>query len=250
MKKNRNLAIFLVFAALVQVYVIYHFYQKSEKADREAIIDLKSEGFQRLSEGKYESALTLFGRVLDIDDRDTSALMFRGLAYQGMKKYGEAEKDFLHVLDIDSKKIDAMVLLGNLYFEKGENQKALESYLKAESTDAGNHLVPIHKAAYYLKLRMPDEAITELEKVQRLNPEFEYLQEYFGEAYFLKNDFNTAKIYLENSVSKNPGNQRSLLMLGSIMARTGDKKEACSMFEQALNSGATSAADSLSKYCK
>ncbi len=250
MKKNRNLAIFLAFAALVQVYVIYHFYEKSEREDRDAIFNLRSEGFEKLSGGKYESAISLFSKILEIDDQDTSAWMFRGLAYQGLKKYAEAEKDISHVLQVDPKKTDAMVLLGNLYFEKGEHQKALESYLKAEKTDGQNPLVPIHKAAFFLKMKKPDDALIELEKVQKLKPEFEHLQDYFGEAYFIKGEFSAARIYLENSLNMNGNKPAPLLILGSINARTGNKKEACSNFEQALSSGATSAADSLTKYCK
>ena len=97
---------------------------------------------------------------------------------------------------------------------------------------------------------MPDEALTELEKIQKLKPGFEELQSYFGEAYFLKGDFPTAKIYLENALAKKSGDQKALMTLGSIQLQSGNKKEACSLFEQALKSGATSAADSLKKYCR
>lgn len=250
MKKNRNLATFLFIAALVQVYVIYHFYQKSVKEDQEAIVSLRSEGFDKLSDGKYQSAAAFFDKVLEIDDKDTSAWMLRGLSYQGMKKYAEAEKDFKRVLEIDPVKTDAFVLLGNLYFEQGDSKKALENYLKGEKTDPANPIVPIHKAAYYLKMKMPGEAVTELEKVQKLRPDFEELQSYFGEAYFLKGDFATAKIYIENALAKKSSDQKALITLGSIQLQSGNKKEACSLFEQALKSGATSAADSLKKYCE
>lgn len=250
MKKNRNLATFLFIAALVQIYVIYHFYQKSVKEDHEAVVSLRSEGFDKLSDGKYQSAVAFFDKVLEIEENDTSAWMLRGLSYQGLKKYKEAGENFMHVLEIDPNKTDAFVLLGNLYFEQGDPKKALESYMKGERSDPGNPIVPIHKAAYFLKMKMPDEALTELEKIQKLKPGFEELQSYFGEAYFLKGDFPTAKIYLENALAKKSGDQKALMTLGSIQLKSGNKKEACSLFEQALKSGATSAADSLKKYCR
>lgn len=250
MKKNKNLAIFLFFAALVQIYVIYHFYQKSVENDKKEVFILRSQAFEKLTTGAFDSAVKIYSAILEIDSKDSSAHLFRGLAYQGMKKYTDAESDFKKVLEEYPDKVDAIILMGNLYSEMGDDKKTVENYDKAEKIDPSNPLVPIYKAAFYLKSKDPDKAILELEKIQKLRPDFESLQTFYGEAYFQKGEFETAMIYLKTATEKNNADQKAWLVSGSILASKGDKEGACKAFEEAIRSNSISAADSLKKYCK
>ncbi|MCA0387825.1 MAG: tetratricopeptide repeat protein [Bacteroidetes bacterium] len=250
MKKNKNLAIFLFFAALVQIYVIYHYYEKGKENDRKEIFVLRSQAFEKLTTGYFDSAVKIYSKILDIDSKDSSAHLFRGLAYQGQKKYDEAIADFNEVLSEDPNKVDAIILLGNLYSEKGDDKKAIEHYLKAEKIEPGNPLVPVYKSAYFLKMKQPDEAITELEKIQKIKPDFESLQAFFGEAYFLKGEMKQAEIYLQNASQMSSATSKTWLMLGSVLQAKGDKKGGCDAFNEANRSNSKTAADSLKKYCE
>jgi len=211
---------------------------------------LRSQAFEKLTTGAFDSAVKIYNAILEIDSKDSSAHLFRGLAYQGMKKFPEAETDFKKVLEDYPDKVDAIILLGNLYSEMGDDKKTAENYDKAGKIDPSNPLVPIYKAAFYLKSKDPDRAIVELEKVQKLRPDFESLQTFFGEAYFQKGEFETAMIYLKTAVEKNNGDQKAWLVSGSILASNGDKAGACNAFEEAVRSNSISAADSLKKYCR
>ncbi|GAB1350108.1 hypothetical protein MASR1M107_23230 [Ignavibacteriales bacterium] len=250
MKKNKNLAIFLFFAAIVQIYVIYHFYQKGKEDDRKEIFVLRSQAFEKLTTGYFDSAVKIYSKILDIDSKDSSAHLFRGLAFQGLKKYEDAKNDFNQVLKEEPNKVDAIILLGNLHSEMGEDNKALEFYLKAEKIEPGNPLVPVYKAAYFLKMKQPDKAIKELEIVQKVKPDFESLQAFFGEAYFQKNELEQAKIYLQNASTLGSATTKTFLMLGSVLMANGDKAGGCEAFNKANRNSSTTAADSLKKYCE
>jgi tetratricopeptide (TPR) repeat protein len=182
MKKNKNLAIFLFFAALVQIYVFYSYYQKSKENDRREATRLSSDAFEKFSEGKFESAVLIYSKIIDIDSKDSSALLFRGLAYQGLQKYDESIADFETLIDYNPNKADDLNSL-------------------------------------------------------------------FGESYFYKGEFETAKKYLRLAIEKKEKRPKIYTMLGSILIREGNKGKGCEAFEEAIRRSSKTAADSLKKYC-
>ncbi|KAB2907320.1 MAG: hypothetical protein LC102_06685 [Ignavibacteriales bacterium] len=164
MKKNRKLAIFLIFAAVVQLVVIYTFYKKA-----------------RLNE----------------------------------------EKEFL------------------------KKQIELESKTKIETDKKG-----LKEAEALLKEGKTDLALNKLQEVQGRNPNIAGVAALLGQAYYMKNELSSAEIYLEKAVYLNDKKPTVYLMFGSIKAGKGEKERACAAFEEANALGETSAADSLSKYCR
>jgi lipoprotein NlpI len=84
-----------------------------------------------LSQRKEAEALPLIDKVLAKDGKNARALLARGLALDGLTKYGEAVGDFTKAIELDGGKTpEAYDLRGAAYFKLGDMDKALADFDK------------------------------------------------------------------------------------------------------------------------
>jgi len=153
---------------LGQVYTRVNMHKDSEETFRKAIaIDpVEPEAYDNLM-----SLLLYLGRPEDAakvaDDALVAGVSFDALPDIGWSYYqagqdGKAEAAYNRQLERDPAMFGPLRNLGILSYNKGEYEKALEYYDKAEKSGAENKTLPYLKALAYDKLGKKNEALNEL----------------------------------------------------------------------------------------
>ncbi len=75
--------------------------------------------------GSYEEAIAEYDKLLANNPTDFGTLYNRGRAYEELKKFDQAEADFLQVIKLDEKNQVARLSLSKLHYQKEQYPKAL-----------------------------------------------------------------------------------------------------------------------------
>jgi tetratricopeptide (TPR) repeat protein len=114
--------------------------------------------------GMYEEAIISTTKLLEFDDRDSSALDYRETAYLELKQYKNALEDLLRLEEIKTAKDYLYNDFGYCYQNLGDTIKALEYYSLANKMNP-NFLNPVFNSTMiYLKLNQLDDALIQIEK--------------------------------------------------------------------------------------
>lgn len=98
------------------------------------------------------------------------------------------------LLMTNPKNLDALIQLGNLYYDQGQHQQAVEWYGKALEIDPRNPNVRTDRGTSYWNLNRPDEAIAEFQKSLQVDPGHEQTLYNLGVVYLQgKNNIAEAK---------------------------------------------------------
>jgi len=109
-------------------------------------------GTEHLQQGRYDQAISLFNKVLEINPRYAEAYLNRGIAYRQKGQHDQAVSDYGMVLQIDPKDTRAFCNRGNVYIEKGQYDKAISDYNKALEINSKDAQVFYNRGvAYYFK---------------------------------------------------------------------------------------------------
>jgi len=82
----------------------------------------------------------------------------------------QTEASLRALLISNPKNLDALIQLGNLYYDQGQHQQAVEWYGKALAIDPKNVNVRTDRGASYWSLNQPDAAIAEFQKSLQVDP--------------------------------------------------------------------------------
>lgn len=155
----------------------------------------------------YINALPVYdGLIHKMTDQELNAnpqvLYFRGICYERIGKWDEAEADFKKVLSIDPNHADALNYLGYTWIEKGK-------YLST--------------------------SLEMIQKAVELSPNSGAIIDSLGWAYYKLGNLKKAKLNLEAAVELSPTSATIIDHLGDIYWVIGRKKEAMYQWERALN---------------
>ena len=84
----------------------------------------------------FNAAVNDFNKAVELNPRDAAAYNNLGNAYMNLKNYDAAQTALNKSLELNPKNAAAYVNFGYLYSDKGDTQRALESYSKARSSIA------------------------------------------------------------------------------------------------------------------
>ncbi|MHB8091469.1 MAG: tetratricopeptide repeat protein [Syntrophales bacterium] len=82
----------------------------------------------------------------------------------------QTEASLRALLMTNPKNLDALIELGNLYYDQGQHQQAVEWYGKALEIDPNNANVRTDRGSSYWSLNQPDKAIAEFQKSLQVDP--------------------------------------------------------------------------------
>lgn len=102
----------------------YTFYQK--RAD-----DLSAKG-------ELDSAVSDYSRAIELNPKESSIYLNRGLVFHNKKNYDLAVADYSKVIELNPKDSNAYFNRGNSFEKMGDVSKALADYQKAVELDASN----------------------------------------------------------------------------------------------------------------
>lgn len=121
---------------------------------------------------EYYKAITLYGKVLEIDSRNIPALNNMGLAYNAIGKYKEAILCYDNVLEQNSKHANTWSNKGNTLVNLQKYTEASECLSKAIELDKNDFIVWGNKGYTLYHLNKYDEAITCFEEAVSINPNY------------------------------------------------------------------------------
>lgn len=127
-----------------------------------------------------------------------------GMIYKSLKDHNRAEEHFLKAVDLEPRFPSAYTQLGILKMEKGEDDKALEYFLKALAYDINSQQERNYAGLVLLKHNKLADAIKQFQESLKVNPGDQlYLLTHLGAAYKRKGDLNKALRYFKKVLSIN-----------------------------------------------
>jgi len=163
-------------------------------------------GLIRFFRENYEEALPHYDTLVkSLTDEELKAnvepLRFRGIIYERLKRWPEAEADFKRVLEFAPDDVDTLNYLGYTWVDRGE------------------HLT---------------EAFEMIRKAVKEEPQSGAFVDSLGWAHYKLGEYQKAKVNLEKAVSLSPSSATIIDHLGDVYWKLGRKREAGFQWKRAL----------------
>ena len=164
----------------------------------------------------FESALTQYLEAYKYV-KDFSPLNFKiGKVYYYLKEYEKASEIIKSLIDIDPNYDEAYRLLGNIYKKEGNQDLALENYLKAIEINQDNAQAYYSVGDIYYMMEEFDRALDYLNKSIEIKKNYSKPYEKIGQIYQAKQDYTKAIYYYEETIGYDRRNYRSLWRLAEV----------------------------------
>lgn len=135
---------------------------------------LLNEGTLLFSEKKYEEALEIFNKVLEINPNDDEALSRKGLTLEFLGRYDEALSALNIAIEINPKDTFSLIrrahIIGCL---QGKFETALNSFNEILKVNPLNEEALSHKGTILANMERYEEALTTFGKILEINPKAE-----------------------------------------------------------------------------
>jgi tetratricopeptide (TPR) repeat protein len=144
---------------------------RASKASRGTKGASKPDALAALERGDFAEAERLFSEAIETaDGHATRAFFFnkRGVARVQLERREDARADFERALECDTRYAPALTNLGNLLFDEGRIDEALEAYRAAVDADPDHVLAHANLSAALKRAGRFDEAVRAMRTVQRL----------------------------------------------------------------------------------
>src|SRR6266516_7642764 len=105
-------------------------YPEEPDAKREEAARLATRGVKRASEGRYEKAIGIYKRVLELQPSFHAARRDLAMAYMELGDVDNATNHLIEVLRLDPKDSWSLVVLGNLYIREKGDLETGEKFLR------------------------------------------------------------------------------------------------------------------------
>src|SRR6266516_4805924 len=162
-------------------------YPEEPDAKREEAARLAERAVKRASEGRYEKAIGIYKRVLELQPSFHAARRDLAMAYMELGDVENATNHLIEVLRLNPKDAWSWVVLGNLYVREKADLETGEKFLRKALEIKPNDAWALNSlAAGYQKKGQTREAIDYFDRAILANPDF--ANPYYGKALTLAQD--------------------------------------------------------------
>lgn len=192
-------------------------------------------GMFRYVREDYKAALTHWKRCLHYasPDVDVSSLrMCLAEAYRADKRFTKAIYQLGKILDEDPYNLDAHNVLGMIFFEKGDKDKAMNVLSQAVKVGADFYRTHLNLGVVYFDRGAMDLAIHEFRKAARLNPEDADSLFNLGRTLATVGQVDEAVEVLNKSLKADPNQPDCRSLIGNIELVRGNFAESRKIFSQ------------------
>ncbi len=219
---------------------------------------------------RYESAISIYKKVIQLDEKRSEAYFGLGMTYLKMRRLENAVSPLEKTVQLNPKNIEAHYQLANAYEELQEFSKAAEMYksylsLKPETAWSGY----LRLGLCYLELGQFEDAVSSLKEAAREKPEdvkisynlaeaydkagqydkaqetYEYLTKidpdsttsYYGKIFRMYDQagmYDNAVEAAKKIIELNPKSELAIYNLGIMYSKMGKHQESIDAFNQAL----------------
>lgn len=187
--------------------------------------------------GRAEEAATEYRAGLAVDSKDPELHINLGEAHLATGDIDEAITSWKSALAVAPRYANAHHNLGVAYFRQGLFDAAIAEWRKTLELEARHRSARVNLAAAYAGAGEFDKAITEwkpLLETHRGNPD---ILAGLAELYLRKGDLGLAADYSRQAVIATPGHPRAEFVLGVVLARRGQVREALGAMRKAAAQG-------------
>ena len=163
---------------------------ESLNAQEQSVLTRESLGRARFFRENYEEALPFYKELVDsLSNEELTAnvepLRFRGIIYERLKRWPEAEADFKRVLELVPDDVDTLNYLGYTWVDRGENlTEAFDMIREAVNQQPESGAIVDSLGWAHYKLGEYAEARENLEKAVVLSPSSATIIDHLGDVYW------------------------------------------------------------------
>ncbi len=156
--------------------------------------------------------------------------------YNMMDKKERAFEEIQSVIDKNPDNIRYKLLMGDLYLQDNQAEKALGYYQQARLVDPDDPSLILSMVNYYEKTNNKTAAVEELQKAitsskMEVETKLQLLARYIGVLRQSQQDIKTANPFFQSMFEQHPNNTRINMMYGDVLLLQEDKKGAMAQFE-------------------
>ncbi|MHC6202294.1 tetratricopeptide repeat protein [Breznakiellaceae bacterium SP9] len=161
-------------------------YNKAIEFDPNDAAAYSNRGIAYRAQGDNDQAIADYDKAIEFDSNDAAAYSNRGIAYYSKGDYDRAIADYTQAITLDSNYAAAYYHRGNAYKAKGDRAKArtdsqakgeydraIADYTQAITLDPNDADAYYQRGLAYNQKGQKNEAIQDLEKAIRTNPNYE-----------------------------------------------------------------------------
>jgi tetratricopeptide (TPR) repeat protein len=187
-----------------------------------------------LNQRKYEEAITLYDKALEIDPNDVVALNNKGLALKNLSKYEEAITLYDKALEIDTKEVNVLTNKGVALDDLGRYEEAITWYDKALAVNPMDVDTLFNKGVAFTKLGRYGEAITLYDKALKVDPKFANALFNKGVAFYQLGKIEEAISWFDKALEIEPKAVDALYNKGLALTEVDRYEEAITLYDKAL----------------
>jgi tetratricopeptide (TPR) repeat protein len=199
--------------------------------------------YLKLEQQDFNGVLTTAEKALDVFPNQASVYHLSGLARYRKQDWQGAANDLQQALIMSGRnaklQTEILMLLGNVYQETGQGEKAVDALAKAAKLSA-NDAVVLNSYAYLLAVtgQSLDVAKEMALKASEIKPASADVEHTLAWIAFQSNDLNSARAYMEKSMEHGGGDDyRTLEHYGDIRISMGETDQAIEYWQLSLESG-------------
>jgi clan AA aspartic protease (TIGR02281 family) len=136
-------------AALSDVNEAIKNHNKHTKISKDALYTIRGRIYEDVE--NYDEALNDYAIALKINPDNATTLIRRANLYHSLENYTASDADWKHVLKIEKDNISAAIGLARNMVEKGQIDEAIKELNRLEKIDAGNSYIYMYRAKAYEK---------------------------------------------------------------------------------------------------
>jgi tetratricopeptide (TPR) repeat protein len=192
-----------------------------------------SEGISLLGEEKYEEAINLFNKAVDVRPYLYEAWYYRGNALYNLGRYEEAIASYEHVA-IKSYLYETWYYRGNALYILGRYKEAIASYEQSVAIKPYLYEAWYYRGDCLNNLDQQEKAIASYNRALAIKPD--YLDAYFhrGDSLYILGRYEEAIASYDKVVAIEPDNHDAYLNLGDALYILGRYEEAIASYDKAV----------------
>ncbi|MDO5524065.1 MAG: tetratricopeptide repeat protein, partial [Bacteroidia bacterium] len=156
--------------------------------------------------------------------------------YNMMNKKEQAFDEIQSIIDKNPDNIRYKLLMGDLYLQDNQPEKALQYYEQAKLIDSEEPSLILSMVNYYEKTNNKTAATEELQKAivsskMEVETKLQLLARYISVLSQSRQDIKTANPFFESMFEQHPNNTQINMLYGDVLLLQDDKKGAMEQFE-------------------
>lgn len=225
--------------------------QVIQLGDEAGIQDLVYLGKSFQSLGSSKEAIKVYERVLLLDEENVEACVAVGALFLDMKKYENALFATERALKFDPNNQLAIFNLAVIYMDQ-KNYGKLNEYLDQRLLENQNQVDFLYiKAMSLFDQENYEEANVYFEKIEKIKPEFQNFNFYYGYSLYKLRQFDAAKGKLKQSIKLQDEELiDAYYYLAQVNVQLNNKVDACEAYTKAINLGDITITKEADEYCQ